>query len=86
MKFQLFERQSTGRSIIRTIKNGFIYCNKPLILFRECISQVLILSNCDEENINEWLIMDIIDLGYNILSNNMNYSLVGKGDTEGKKN
>lgn len=33
---------------------------------RECISNIHVLRDCDERNINEWLLMDTTDPEYNI--------------------
>ncbi|KAL4084640.1 hypothetical protein QTP88_027568 [Uroleucon formosanum] len=42
--------------------------NVEIAEIQECISHVHVFGDCDEENINEWLLMDTNDPGYQILS------------------
>lgn len=61
--------------------------NVEIAEIRDGISQVHVLKDCDKDNINEWLLIDINDHGYNIFSDDeLVYSLVEEGKTEGKEN
>ncbi|VVC25162.1 DNA binding HTH domain, Psq-type,Homeobox domain-like,HTH CenpB-type DNA-binding domain,DDE superfamily [Cinara cedri] len=57
--------------------------NIEIAEIHECIGQVYVLRDCEEEDINEWLLMDTIDPGYHVLSDNEIVRSVNKeGDTE----
>ncbi|KAL4084322.1 hypothetical protein QTP88_028146 [Uroleucon formosanum] len=61
--------------------------NVKIAEIQECISQVHVFENCDEENINEWLLMDTNDPGYQILSDDeIVRSLFEEDDTEEEEN
>jgi hypothetical protein len=76
VELRLSERQSTERPINRTRKkkdNG--------------TCQVHVFENCDEENINEWLLIDTNNPGYKILSDDeIVHSLFEEDGTEGEEN
>lgn len=61
--------------------------NVKIVEIRECISQVYISRDYDEDNINEWLPMDTNDPGYNTLSEDeIVHILIEEGDSEGEEN
>lgn len=47
--------------------------NIEIIKMHKCISQVNVFKDCDEENINKWLLVDINDPGYRILYDCYNF-------------
>ncbi|KAL4147899.1 hypothetical protein QTP88_002226 [Uroleucon formosanum] len=61
--------------------------NVEITEIQERISQVHVFGDCDEENINKWLLMDTNDPGYQILSNDeIVRSLFEEDDTEEEEN
>lgn len=61
--------------------------NVEIAEIQECISQVHVFSDCDEENISEWLLMDTNDPGYQILSDDeIVRNLFEEDETEEEEN
>lgn len=53
----------------------------------ECISQVHVLRDCHEDNINNWLLIDTNDPGYSTFSDDeIVHNVVEESDTEGEEN
>lgn len=61
--------------------NLCINVQEAVVEIYEGISNVHILRDWDEENINEWLLIDTIDPGYHIISDDERVRSVFKDDT-----